>query len=63
ATVTGGKAFSPAEFVREFPQQQFRSRVQINHTEHFLWRYWQWLAALVLFLGIEWFLRKRWGML
>ncbi len=63
ATVTGGKAFSPAEFVREFPQQQFRSRVQINHTEHFLWRYWHWLAALVLFLGIEWFLRKRWGML
>lgn len=63
ARETGGTAYLPGEFTRQFPGKKLESRVQYTFSEYFLWNYWYWLAALILLLGTEWFLRKRWGLL
>ena len=63
ASASGGKNFSVQRFLTSFEQEQFNRRVVINHSEYYLWQYWYWLAAIILLLAVEWFLRKRWGML
>jgi hypothetical protein len=63
ASETGGRLYLPIQFVRNFPEKKLESRVQYSIEEYFLWNYWYWLAILVLLLGTEWLLRKRWGLL
>lgn len=60
---TGGQFFLPGQFVRHFRKLDFRSRTQFSFSEYFLWSYIHWLFVIVLLLSIEWFLRKRWGLL
>jgi hypothetical protein len=60
---SGGKNFTVKQFLTSFNQEQFNRRVIINHSEYYLWQYWYWLAAIIFLLAVEWFLRKRWGML
>lgn len=63
ANRTSGKFYHPAEFIQKFPQTMFESRTQYSTAEHFLWDYIYWLFLLIFLFGIEWFLRKRWGLL
>jgi hypothetical protein len=63
ANETGGRYYLPARFTRNFPESKLESRIQYTSAEYFLWNYWYWLAIMVLLLGTEWFLRKRWGLL
>ncbi len=63
ARQTGGRAYSPGQFLRNFPDRPLESRLQLTMSEYFLWSYWQWIILLVLLLSTEWFLRKRWGLL
>ncbi len=63
ADETGGKTYTVQGFLDQFGQENFESRIRYTSSEYFVWSYWYWLVALVFFLGSEWFLRKRWGML
>ncbi len=63
ARATNGRFYTPARFLREFSREHFQPRVQLTFAEFFMWTYWHWLALLVWFLGMEWWLRKRWGLL
>ncbi|MGH1363542.1 MAG: hypothetical protein ACRBF0_08295 [Calditrichia bacterium] len=63
ALETQGKSYTPDSFIKTFADNKVESRLQISFDEMFLWNYWQWLVALITLLGIEWFLRKRWGLL
>jgi hypothetical protein len=60
---TGGEIFRPREFVQKFGQLSFKNRVYFSFSEYFLWSYIHWLLVLIALLAIEWFLRKRWGLL
>ncbi len=63
AEQTDGISYSPAQFVKRFPEAKLESRVQYTFSEYFVWNYWHWLALIILLLGTEWFFRKRWGLL
>lgn len=63
ADISGGTLYRPAEFLQDFPGKKLESRVQYASLEYFIWNYWHWLLLLILLLGTEWFLRKRWGLL
>lgn len=63
AEQTDGVSYSPASFVKRFPEKKMESRVQYSFSEFFLWNYWHWLVIIIFLLGTEWFLRKRWGLL
>lgn len=63
ADISGGTLYRPAEFLQNFPGKKLESRVQYASLEYFIWNYWHWLLLLILLLGTEWFLRKRWGLL
>ena len=60
---SGGQFFRPTEFIRNFPQTSFESRMQYSTAEHFLWDHLYWLFLLIFLFGTEWFFRKRWGLL
>nr|HQV34421.1 carboxypeptidase-like regulatory domain-containing protein [Calditrichia bacterium] len=63
ARESGGEVYTPGEFLAQFPGRQLNSRISYRSDEWFLWNYWHWLLGLVLLLGSEWLLRKRWGLL
>lgn len=63
AEQSGGRIYRAAEFVKKFPESRLESRVQSRVAQLYLWNHWQWLMLLILLLGLEWLLRKRWGML
>jgi|GEM_PF-2571405 len=63
ATATQGETYSAKQFVNSFDNDALKSRLQISFEELFIWNFWQWLPLLILLLGVEWFLRKRWGLL
>ncbi len=63
AEQSGGKAYRPASFVKDFSGKELESRTRLTSSEFFVWNYILWLAILILLLATEWFLRKRWGLL
>ncbi len=63
AQEAGGRAYLPGEFLKKFPPKKMESRVQYITSEYFLWRRMYWLILLIAVLGVEWFFRKRWGLL
>ncbi len=63
AQETGGRAYFPGDFAKNFPPEKMESRLQYLSTEYFLWRQMYWLMILIFVLGMEWFFRKRWGLL
>jgi len=58
-----GYFYSPKKFVSEFSDLEFENRIRFSETEYFLWSYLHWLFLLILLFAVEWFLRKRWGLL
>jgi len=64
AAMTGGKALVPEELptvLRELAETTENLEVQTEAKKTF-WDTWPFLLALVGLLSIEWFLRKRWGL-
>jgi hypothetical protein len=58
-----GQFYSPKMFVNQFSDLKLENRIRYSETEYFLWSYLHWLFVLILLLAVEWFLRKRWGLL
>jgi len=64
AKATGGKAIAPEqlpELVRELTRQTRYLEVK-QETKKTFWDTWPFFLAVVGLLGLEWFLRKRWGL-
>lgn len=60
---SGGISTSVKEFVEAPRLADLSKRTSFSNSEIFLWDHWEWLMLLVILLGSEWFLRKKWGML
>lgn len=60
---SGGQFYRPAQFINSFSPASLESRTQYSATEHFLWDHLYWLFVMIALFGIEWFFRKRWGLL
>jgi len=60
---SGGQFYRPAQFINSFSAHSLESRTQYSATEHFLWDHLYWLFVMIALFGIEWFFRKRWGLL
>ena len=63
AQESGGRAYSPGQLVSAFPPAKMESRLRYTSSEYFLWHQMYWLFILIGLMGIEWFFRKRWGLL
>ncbi|MFZ0390851.1 MAG: vWA domain-containing protein [Calditrichia bacterium] len=60
---SGGELWSVNEYLKKNRDFGFNRRVQLLSVEHVLWNKIYWLILLILFLALEWFFRKRWGLL
>jgi len=60
---SGGRFWSARQLVKQLKTFRFKQQVHFSKVEHILWNKGYWLVLLVLLLSIEWFLRKRWGLL
>lgn len=60
---TGGKHWRIREFLKNMHQFQFASQTQLLAHELVIWNSYYWLIAIITLLAIEWFFRKRWGLL
>jgi hypothetical protein len=64
ATMTGGEAVPPEELsslIRRLAEETEGLEVR-EETKQSLWDTWTTLLLVVSLLGVEWFLRKRWGL-
>jgi hypothetical protein len=60
----GGRAIAPSEFtdvVRMLQEKSLEKRAETPEMMS-LWDRWEFLAAFVALLVVEWFLRKKWGL-
>lgn len=64
AAMTGGKSLAPEEFPEALEElgKQGESLVETTEMKKNLWDTWFLFLLLVGFLGVEWYLRKRWGL-
>jgi len=60
---TGGKHWRVREFLENLDQFQFAEQTQLLARELVIWNNYYWLIAIITLLAVEWFLRKRWGLL
>ena len=60
---SGGRFLSAAHFTEEIQQLKFSRRIRLRTVEYVLWTQLHWLVIIILLLSVEWFLRKRWGLL
>jgi len=63
AANTGGRHWTIEEFLNNLNKLQFDEQIQLLSYELVLWNKYYWLIAIILLLSLEWFLRKRWGLL
>jgi hypothetical protein len=63
AVNTGGRHWRINEFLNSMNQFKFKEQIQFLSHELVLWNKYYWLIAIILLLSLEWFLRKRWGLL
>lgn len=63
AANSGGRHWSINEFLNSINKFQFEEQIQLLSHELVLWNKYYWLIAIILLLSLEWFLRKRWGLL
>lgn len=63
ALVSGGKAWTLQQLLKEIDQFRFKEKTQLLSIEYVLWNQWYWLVILLFCLSCEWFFRKRWGLL
>ncbi len=64
AAMTGGKSLAPEEFPDALVElgKQGESLVESTEVKQNLWDTWPLFLVLVGLLGLEWYLRKRWGL-
>ncbi len=64
AAMTGGKSLAPEELPQALEQLgvQGESLVETSEVKQNLWDTWPLMLTLVGLLGLEWYLRKRWGL-
>lgn len=60
---TGGKYVSVKNLVGVIEKYPFKTQIQQISKELDLWNKLIWLILLIFLLSVEWFLRKRWGLL
>ncbi|MEJ2636826.1 MAG: hypothetical protein P8184_16240, partial [Calditrichia bacterium] len=63
AMQSGGESFSARQFLRHLGEFRFKKQIHMSSIEHVLWNKIYWLIAVIFLLSVEWFLRKRWGLL
>ncbi len=63
ARQSGGELWNVRQFIEHFPALQYHPTEKLVKHEKVLWTSLTWLALLILVLSVEWFLRKRWGLL
>ena len=64
AAMTGGKSLAPEELpnlIRSFTEHTEQLDVQ-RETKKTFWDTWPFFLTIVVLLGVEWYLRKRWGL-
>jgi len=64
AAMTGGQSLAPEQLpdlIRRLAEETQRLEVQ-KETKKTFWDAWLFFLAVVALLGLEWFLRKRWGL-
>ncbi len=64
ATMTGGSSLAPEELPEALEQlgTEGESLVETTEVKQNLWDTWPLFLLMVGFLGVEWYLRKRWGL-
>ncbi|GAB4377128.1 MAG: hypothetical protein Kow0042_24380 [Calditrichia bacterium] len=60
---SGGQYWKVREFSDKMKMLHFDTRTRFTTVEHILWSKFYWLIILLIFLSVEWFFRKRWGLL
>jgi len=60
---TGGSFWEVKEAIHRIAKLKWNPRVQLQNEEHVLWNKMYWMISLIILLTLEWFLRKRWGLL
>jgi hypothetical protein len=63
ARKTGGKFIRIRDIPREFHSANLREKSELISKETDLWNHLWWLILLTFLLSLEWFFRKRWGLL
>ena len=63
AANSSGKFWSIKEFLEASESFNLQSQIQYINQEEILWNKLYWLIVIVGLLSLEWFLRKRWGLL
>jgi hypothetical protein len=63
AANSAGEHWSIKEFLEAAEDFNFQSQIQFVNQEEVLWNKLYWLIIIIILLSVEWFLRKRWGLL
>ncbi len=64
ASRSGGEFWSAREFVNNLEEfQKFKQQIRLTNMEYVVWDKIYWLIAVIVLLSLEWFFRKRWGLL
>ncbi len=63
ASEAGGQNWSVMHFVQNVSRMQLYDQVQMLTMDYVLWNKIYWLILLIFLFSLEWFFRKRWGLL
>jgi hypothetical protein len=63
AQKSGGRVWRARNFSNEIENLKFHKKIQLSNIEYVLWNQIHWLIAIIILLAVEWFLRKKWGLL
>ena len=63
AQKTGGNFIRLKDLPGELKHTNLKSRNEFISKETDLWNHLWWLVILIILLSLEWFFRKRWGLL
>jgi hypothetical protein len=63
AEKSNGAVWSVKAMLPQLDQLNITEKIQLSDFEYVLWNKSYWLVISIILLSVEWFLRKRWGML
>lgn len=63
AEKSGGEYWTAKQAAERLNQIRFKKNIRFEDVEYNLWDKIYWLIALILVFSVEWFFRKRWGLL
>jgi hypothetical protein len=63
AEKSNGAVWSVRSAIQYLDQLDMTEKIQLSDFEYVLWNKSYWLVISIILLSLEWFLRKRWGML